>query len=103
MDRRRLFGEQLKALRLHRGLSQERLAHLARLHRTYVGAVERGERNISLLNIWRLAEALNVQPSDFFENGASRTSRSSKAVREGLLGNAMGVRRLPVRRNRNGR
>jgi transcriptional regulator with XRE-family HTH domain len=48
----------LREIRLKKGLSQERLAELAGLHRTYVSSVERGERNISLENIDRLANAL---------------------------------------------
>ena len=56
----------MKAMREGRGYSQERLAELARLHRTYIGGVERGERNVSLLNIWRIADALEVKPFELF-------------------------------------
>ena len=63
---RRAFAESLRELRLSRGLSQEALAELCGLHRTYVGSVERGERNISLDNIERLAEALGVAARDLF-------------------------------------
>lgn len=52
------FGTRLREIRLTKGISQERLAELAGLHRTYVSSVERGERNISLENIDRLATAL---------------------------------------------
>ena len=56
----------MKAIREERGHSQERLSELARLHRTYIGGVERGERNVSLVNIWRIADALGVNPSVLF-------------------------------------
>ena len=58
------FGERLRKLRMRNELSQEKLAELADLHRTYVSGVERGERNISLVNIERLAKALGVSMSD---------------------------------------
>lgn len=54
------FGLRVRSTRTAAGLSQEQLAHLAGLHRTYVGSVERGERNISLLNILTLATVLGV-------------------------------------------
>ena len=59
---RALFAANLLYLRQARGISQERLAELAGLHRTYVSSVERGARNISIDNIARLAKALDVSP-----------------------------------------
>lgn len=66
-DPRRLFGNRLRELRLQRKFSQEKLAELADLHRNYVGGVERGERNVSLLNIVKLARGLKVRPSELIE------------------------------------
>jgi transcriptional regulator with XRE-family HTH domain len=58
------FGRNLRYFRLRAGMSQEELAQKAGLHRTYVGSVERGERNISLINIARLAGALDIEPEE---------------------------------------
>jgi len=58
----------MRRLRLEKGLSQERLADAAGLHRTYVGSVERSERNISIDNIAKLAAALEVDPSDLMKD-----------------------------------
>jgi transcriptional regulator with XRE-family HTH domain len=56
------FGDRVRAQRLKRGWSQERLAEEAGLHMTYVSSVERGERNVTLLTIARLAQALGINP-----------------------------------------
>jgi len=66
-DPRAYFGKQVRKLRLDRGLSQEKLAELADLHRNYVGGVERGERNIAIINIVALAHALKVKPAKLLE------------------------------------
>jgi transcriptional regulator with XRE-family HTH domain len=63
-DIRVRFGRRLRELRKERGLSQEELAFRAGLHRTYVSSAERGERNVSLINIKRLAKALGVDMCD---------------------------------------
>jgi transcriptional regulator with XRE-family HTH domain len=65
---RKAFGERVRALRKQRGYSQEALAERADLHFTYVSSVERGERNISLVNIVRLARALKVSPASLFQD-----------------------------------
>lgn len=61
------FGEKVRELRETKGLSQEELASRAQLHRTYVGGIERGERNPTLLILLRLASALEVPPSRLVE------------------------------------
>lgn len=60
----REFGSRVREQRRGKGLSQEGLAEQAGLHRTYIGSVERGERNISLVNILVLAEALDVDAGE---------------------------------------
>ena len=60
------FGRRVRELRTKLGLSQEALALACDLDRTYVGGVERGERNISLLNIQKIADALGVPAKELF-------------------------------------
>ena len=57
------FGDRVQSLRNQAGISQEKLAEMAEMHRTYISGIERGERNVSLINIMRLASALNVSVS----------------------------------------
>ena len=66
-DPRIVFGRRVRELREERKLSQEKLAELAQLHRNYVGGIERGERNVGLLNIVKLAHGLNVRTSKLVE------------------------------------
>jgi transcriptional regulator with XRE-family HTH domain len=54
------FGERVRSIRIQKGLSQEELALACGLDRSYIGGVERGERNISLINIHKIAEVLDV-------------------------------------------
>ena len=65
-DIRVRFGQRLRELRHGRGLSQEELAFKAGLHRTYVSSAERGQRNVGLINVERLAQALDIDIRDFF-------------------------------------
>lgn len=58
------FGLRLKEIRKAKGLSQEKLAEVANLHRTYIGMIERAEKNITLINIEKIAYALNVDIKD---------------------------------------
>lgn len=60
------FGEIVREKRLEKGLSQEKLASLCGLHRTYIGMIERAEKNITLKNIEKIANALELEISSFF-------------------------------------
>ena len=64
---RKAFGKQLRKLRVEKGFSQESLAAAACLHRTYIGAIERGEQSVSVDNMQKIARALNIKVADFFK------------------------------------
>jgi len=61
------FGKRVRKFRKEKGLSQEQLAFKADLHRTYIGMIERAEKNITLLNIEKIANSLDVEISQLFE------------------------------------
>jgi transcriptional regulator with XRE-family HTH domain len=61
------FGRAIRDFRRVRGVSQEQLGYDSGLHRTYIGGIERGERNPSLQNILRIADALEVSPSQLMQ------------------------------------
>ncbi len=69
---RQIFARNLRRVRLEKGLSQESLASLSGLHRTYIGSVERGERNISIDNMAKIAIALNCTLHDLLSHGAEQ-------------------------------
>jgi len=76
LDPRIQFGKHLANLRRQRGWSQEHLALESGLARSYLGGVERGQRNIALLNICRLAETLGLPPSDLLNFPSSEEQSS---------------------------
>ena len=78
MNVTKVFGNNIRRLRLAQGLSQEAVAERANLHRTYIGAVERGERNITLVNAHRIAGALGCGLAECLQGlNDDRQSRES--------------------------
>ena len=66
MDIQLVFGNKIRDLRLGKGISQEKLAENANLHRTYISSIELGHRNVSLQNIKAIADALGVSIQELF-------------------------------------
>jgi len=60
------IGKNIRAIRESKGLSQEKLAELVEIDRTYIGGIERGERNVASLNLIKIAIALNTEVGNFF-------------------------------------
>ena len=63
-----IFGKNVKKMREEKGISQEELANIAEFDRTYISLIERGKRNLSLLNICRFAKALDTIPFELIKN-----------------------------------
>ena len=64
---KKIFGQRVKEKRTSANLSQEELAYKAGVHRTYIGMIERGEKNITLLSIEKIAKALNTNIEEIFK------------------------------------
>ena len=61
------FGKRIRELRDHQAITQDELAHRAGMDRSYVGQIERGEKNITIRNIYKLAEALGIRASELLD------------------------------------
>jgi transcriptional regulator with XRE-family HTH domain len=61
------FGQKVRDFRTKMNLSQEQLAEKAMLHRTYIGMIERGEKNITILNIYKISKALDIEVTELFK------------------------------------
>ena len=68
---RKILSSNIRKERLRKGLSQEALADLSGLHRTYIGSIERGERNVSIDNIGKISNALSINPADLLRERRS--------------------------------
>ena len=75
----RTFGRNLRAVREKRGLSQEEFADVLHVHRTFVGAVERGERNLTLRSVEKLSARLNVDPAAMLTTGKRARTEIARA------------------------
>ncbi|MBX5470422.1 MAG: helix-turn-helix transcriptional regulator [Thermoleophilaceae bacterium] len=80
-DEHAALGRAIRELRLEIGLSQEELAAEAGMHRTYVGGIERGERNVSFGNLLNLSNALRVRPSVLLERYESCRAQAKPDAR----------------------
>ncbi len=76
-DLQRRLGQRLRSYRLERGLSQESFADLLQVHRTYMGGIERGERNLTLRSVERIADRLGVDPLELLKEAAGGDSARS--------------------------
>lgn len=75
MKIKEFFGNRIKEIRHELNISQEELAFRTELHRTYISSIELGKRNVSLVNIEKLAKALECEISDFFKTKTTNNGR----------------------------
>jgi transcriptional regulator with XRE-family HTH domain len=76
------FGDCVRQYRTERGYSQEAFADACEIDRSYMGGVERGERNLALINIIRIVQTLEMEPSEFFKGLDSGKRRELQAIRQ---------------------
>ncbi|MGQ7889256.1 helix-turn-helix domain-containing protein [Paenibacillus sp. 597] len=74
----KIVGARVRDIRKERGLTQEQLAEVSGFHFTYIGAVERGEKNITLLNLEKMAEALDIEVQELFRYADLDLGQTSK-------------------------
>lgn len=78
----KMVGGKVKDKRKDRGLSQDQLGELCGFHFSYIGGVERGERNLSIENLYKIADALHVEMSEFFDFKATKGREKEQALNE---------------------
>lgn len=81
-DLQRAFGRSLRSFRLARGLSQEAFADVLGVHRTYAGGIERGERNLTLRSVERIADSLGLSPLELLAGALPARTIGSSEVAE---------------------
>jgi transcriptional regulator with XRE-family HTH domain len=91
------FGDCVRQYRMERGYSQEAFADACEIDRSYMGGVERGERNLALINIIRIIQTLGLEPSEFFKGLDTGNRQELKAKRE----SAQKLKKSAMRFNKN--
>lgn len=81
MDIRKVFGQNMRRLRLIAGLSQEAVAERMGVDRAHISSMERGQQNVTLLTIWSAAQALGVRPAAFLDENGEGVAAPGKAPR----------------------
>jgi transcriptional regulator with XRE-family HTH domain len=77
MDIRKMFGQNLRRIRLTAGVSQEAVAEKMGVDRAHVSSMERGQQNVTLLTVWQAAQALGCRPAEFLDENSAATEGAS--------------------------
>lgn len=93
----KIIGFNIKVLRNKKGISQERLAELSKVHRTYIGKIERGEKNISIQSIYAITTALDISLNEFFSLvEPSFPSSDNSSINDNLIVERNNVEYSPI-------